>query len=46
VSFEGPVVTFWDILERFADSMEAVCVRECEESKTYWNKIVRVDFIY
>lgn len=46
VSFEGPQVDFVDILERFADSMEAVCIRECEISKIYWNKIVRVDFIY
>jgi len=46
VSFEGPQVDFADILERFADSMEAVCVRECETSKVYGNKIVRVDFIY
>jgi len=46
VSFEGTEVDFSDILERFADSMEAICVRECETSKTYGNKIVRVDFIY
>ncbi len=46
VTFEWPQVDFADILERFADSMEAVCVRECESSKIYHNTIVRVDFIY
>ena len=46
VSFEGPQVDFSDILERFSDSMEAVCIRECERSKLYGNNIVRVDFIY
>ena len=46
VSFEWPQVDFADILERFADSMEVVCIRECETSLSYWNKIVRVDFIY
>lgn len=46
VSFEWPEVDFTDILERFADSHEAICVRECEVSKTYQNKVIRVDFIY
>jgi len=46
VSFDWPEVDFADILERFADSQEAVCVRECEVSKSYKNRIVKVDFIY
>jgi len=46
VSFEWPQVEFSDILERFTDSMEVVCVREGEASRIYDNKIVKVDFIY
>lgn len=46
VSFHWPEVDFNDILERFADSMEAICVREGEISKIYGNRIIEVDFIY
>ena len=46
VSFEGPEVEFDDILERFAASSEAITIRQAEESKTYGNRIVRVDFLY
>lgn len=46
VSFEWPWVDFHDILERFAESNEAISIRQAGESKIYWNKIIRVDFMY
>lgn len=46
VSFEWPNVEFHEILERFAESTETLCIRECEESKLYGNRIVRVDFLF
>lgn len=46
VSFEWPNVDFDWILERFADSSEAIAIREAGESKIYGNKIIRVDFLY
>lgn len=46
VSFQGPQVTFHDVLERFADSTDVVVVREAEDSILYGNRIIKVDFIY
>lgn len=46
VSFEGENVDFADILERFADSAEVICVREAEQSKNHWNRIIKADFIF
>ena len=45
-SFEGSHINFDDIHNRFEEVAEAICVRECEVSNRFWNKIIRVDFIY
>ncbi len=46
VSFEWAEVSFSAILERFAESSEVMCVREAEVSEKFWNRIIKVDFIY
>lgn len=46
VSFEGPQTSFEDILERFAESWEVICVREAENSWKYGNRVIKVDFVY
>lgn len=46
VQFEWNDVTFEDILERFADSAEVVCIREAQESKLHGNRIIKADFLY
>ena len=46
VSFEWPWVNFNDIQSRFLDNFEVISVREIEESEKFWNRIVKVDFIY
>ena len=46
VSFEWPQTSFWDILERFAESAEVICVREAQDSLKYGNRIIKADFIY
>ena len=46
VSFEGPEVTFETIFERFSESDTVMCVREAQPSQRYWNKVIRVDFLY
>lgn len=46
VSFEWPEVDFIDIKDRFEDVYEVISVREAEESSIYWNRIVKVDFVY
>lgn len=46
VSFEWIETVYEEIIERFAESYEAVAIREAEDSVKFWNKIIRVDFIY
>lgn len=46
VTFEGPYVDMDDLIERFAESGEVLCVREIGISEIYKNQIVRVDFLY
>lgn len=46
VSFEGADTSYEDILERFAESSEVICVRTAEDSHKYSNKIIKADFIY
>ena len=46
VAFEWPNVEFTEIRERFADSGEALCIREAEKSQKYGNRIVKIDFLY
>jgi len=45
-SFEWEQVNFWEIKKRFIDSPDVSSIRECEVSKRFWNRIIRVDFIY
>jgi len=44
-TFSWPNTSFGDILERFVDSDEAICVREWKTSQ-YGNREVIVDFLY
>lgn len=44
--FMGPHTSFEDILERFADSPEVICVREVGNSPEFENKVIAVDFVY
>lgn len=46
VTFESAVADMRNIVERFQDSFEIICIREAEESEKFWNRIIRADFIY
>ena len=46
VSFESPVADIRNIIERFQDSFDVICIREAEESEKFGNRIIRADFIY
>jgi len=46
VSFEWPQLEFEQVLERFAESEEVICVRSAGKSKIYGNDIIKADFIY
>lgn len=46
VTFEWPYVDMDDLIERFAESGEVLCVREIGISEIYNTQIVRVDFLY
>ncbi len=45
-SFEWEQVTFWEIKNRFWEVKEVMSIRECEVSKRFGTKIIRVDFVY
>jgi len=45
-SFEWEEVDFKEIFERFEKFEEVVCVREAWVSGKFWNKIIKVDFVY
>ena len=45
-SFESPEMDMRNIVERFQDSFEVICVREAEESEKFGNRIIKADFIY
>ena len=45
-SFEWEEVDFKEIFERFEEFEEVVCVRESWISEKFWNKIIKVDFVY
>lgn len=45
-SFESSEADLRDIIERFQDSFEVMCVREAEESEKFGNRIIKADFIY
>lgn len=46
VSFESPVADIRNIIERFEDSFDVICIREAEESEKFGNRVIRADFIY
>ncbi len=37
--------TFEEVLENFQDWEEVICIRESEDSTSFWNKIIKVDVI-
>lgn len=45
-SFESSEADLRDIIERFQDSFEVMCVREAEESEKFGNRIIKADFVY
>lgn len=45
-TFEWEEVSFQEIYDRFKDFEEVVSIREVEISERFWNKKVRVDFVY
>lgn len=45
-TFEWEHVNFDEILDRFQDVWEVVSVREAEDSDKFWNRVVKVDFVY
>lgn len=46
VSFTGPEIDFWDIVNRFIGNDALMCIRQAENSKQFKNKVIRVDFMY
>jgi len=46
VSFEGEEVDFNEIKQRFEEHEAIFSVREAEVSKRFWNRVIKVDFIY
>lgn len=45
-SFEWEQVSFSEIKKRFEESDSFISIREAWTSKKFWNKIVKVDFVY
>lgn len=45
-TFEWEEVSFDEIYDRFKDFEEVVSIREVEISDRFWNKKIRVDFVY
>lgn len=45
-TFEWEQVDFNEIMDRFKDFEEVVSIREAEVSSKFWNKVVKVDFVY
>lgn len=45
-TFEWEEVSFEEIMDRFKDFEEVVSIREAEDSERFWNKKVKVDFVY
>lgn len=45
-SFEWAKVTYEEIRERFLESDVVFSIREAEYSEKFWNKIIKVDFVY
>lgn len=45
-TFEWEEVDFDEIMDRFKDFEEVVSIRETEISERFWNKKIRIDFVY
>jgi len=45
-TFEWEQVDFTEISDRFWEFEEVVSIREAETSAKFWNKVVKVDFVY
>lgn len=45
-SFEWEQVDFEEIVDRFSNFDWVISIREAEVSKRFWNKVVKVDFVY
>lgn len=45
-SFEWEYVDFSEIKERFLDNDAVFCIREAEKSEKFWNRVIKVDFVY
>lgn len=45
-SFEWEEVNYDEIKDRFLEHDALFSIRECEISNKFWNKVIRVDFIY
>lgn len=45
-TFEWEEVSFDEIFDRFSEFEEVVSVREGEISEKFWNKKIKVDFVY
>lgn len=45
-TFEWEEIDFDEIMDRFKDFEEVVSIREAELSERFWNKKIRVDFVY
>lgn len=46
VSFEWEQVDFNEVKDRFEDIAEVVSIREAEISSKFWNRVIKVDFVY
>jgi hypothetical protein len=46
VSFEWEQVDFNEIKDRFNEVDEVVSIREAEISNKFWNRVIKVDFVY
>lgn len=45
-TFEWEQVDFDEFLDRFSDFDWVVSIREAETSNKFWNKVIKVDFVY
>jgi len=45
-SFEWEQVNFGEIKKRFEESDSFISIREAWTSEKFWNKIIKVDFVY
>jgi len=45
-TFEWEEIDFDEIMDRFKDFEEVVSIREAEVSERFWNKKIKVDFVY